>query len=209
MFRNNEWNPAYEKKRRYYNDILDENRKYLFSHDLIPVFAAFNNLDLISLSMMRYLRDSNEGEIETVREKTKANNDLIRRIVKERNLSDKIDALVKADVDEPKALVNQKWYEGGTLYNENALAWQSASEENKLATCADLVAVMYEKKMFVEPINAAVHTVEDFRPLAEELVIGLNGAFKKDPDEEKNKMLYTNQKVNETAVILVTMMGWI
>lgn len=103
----------------------------------------------------------------------------------------------------------KKWYQGGTLYNENGIAWQSATAENKLATCADIVAVMYEKKMFVEPINSAVHTVEDFKPLAEELMKALDGAFKKDPDAEKNNMLYTNQKVSDTSVILATMMGWI
>lgn len=39
----------------------------------------------------------------------------------------------------------QKWYEGGTLQNASAITWQSASYRNKLATCADFVAAMWQK----------------------------------------------------------------
>jgi len=34
-------------------------------------------------------------------------------------------------------------------------------------------------------------------------------AFKKSDNEAENKKVYTNQKVNETAVMLVMMMGWL
>lgn len=37
------------------------------------------------------------------------------------------------------------WYQGGTLHEANALTWQKASQQNKLATCADFIAGLYSK----------------------------------------------------------------
>jgi len=103
----------------------------------------------------------------------------------------------------------QKWYEGGTLHQKSALIWQTASQKNKLATCADLVAVMLKQKMLKESIQEKINSVDDIKFLATELVVGLDAAFKKSHNEAENKKLYTNQKVNETAAMLVMMMGWL
>ena len=103
----------------------------------------------------------------------------------------------------------QKWYEGGTLYNENALVWQEASQKNKLATSADFVAAMWNKKILKPAILKKINSVDDIKPLAQELVIALDDAFKKDEDEKKNKQLFTNQKVSDTVVILAIIMGWL
>lgn len=34
----------------------------------------------------------------------------------------------------------KNWYEGGTLHSAKISAWKSATDENKLATCADFMA---------------------------------------------------------------------
>ena len=37
-----------------------------------------------------------------------------------------------------------KWHSGGTLHNKSALEWQTASSQDKLATCADFVTTMWQ-----------------------------------------------------------------
>lgn len=101
------------------------------------------------------------------------------------------------------------WYEGGTLHQANALQWQKASDADKLATCSDLVATIYKNKSFKPELQQAIKSVDDFRPLAEELVKALNGAFKEDPDTKNNVKIFTNQKVPDTAVMLMMLMGWL
>ncbi|MBL0654861.1 hypothetical protein JD524_09570 [Aeromonas caviae] len=101
------------------------------------------------------------------------------------------------------------WYEGGTLHQANALQWQKASDADKLATCSDLVAAIYKNKSFKPELQQAIKSVDDFRPLAEELVKALNGAFKADPDTKNNAKIFTNQKVPDTAVMLMMLMGWL
>lgn len=101
------------------------------------------------------------------------------------------------------------WYEGGTLHQANALQWQKASDADKLATCSDLVAAIYKNKSFKPELQQAIKSVDDFRPLAEELVKALNGAFKEDPDTKSNAKIFTNQKVPDTAVMLMMLMGWL
>lgn len=102
-----------------------------------------------------------------------------------------------------------EWYEGGTLHSANALEWQQASKANRLATAADIAAVAYKNKLFKPEIQNAVTGVNSFLPLANGLVEGLDAAFEPDPDPETNRMMFTNQKVNETSVILMMTMGWL
>ena len=37
---------------------------------------------------------------------------------------------------------NERWYEGGTLHKAKISEWKAATEENKLATCADFMATV-------------------------------------------------------------------
>lgn len=101
------------------------------------------------------------------------------------------------------------WYEGGTLHQANALQWQKASDADKLATCSDLVAAIYKNKSFKPELQQAIKSVDDFRPFAEELVKALNRAFKEDPNTKNNAKIFTNQKVPDTAVMLMMLMGWL
>ena len=102
----------------------------------------------------------------------------------------------------------KKWYEGGTLHSKSALDWQTASREDKLATCADFVTKMWQDGNLKPAIANNLSTVDDVRPHAQELVDFLDAAFKLDPDPEQNRKLFTNQTVSGTAAIGMVTMGW-
>lgn len=100
------------------------------------------------------------------------------------------------------------WYSGGNLHDANALQWQKASYENKLATCADFVANFWVNKNFKPGLQEAIKNVDDIKPFAKALVEALDTALEKDPDAKKNMQMYGNIKVAEAAAMLVHMMGW-
>ena len=97
-----------------------------------------------------------------------------------------------------------EWYSGGTLHQENAIAWQSASDHNRLATCADLIYTMKEKGILNEAISSRINTIDDLKPYAIELKVGLDSAFV----DAENGDIMSRQAVSATSVLLVTMMGW-
>ena len=101
-----------------------------------------------------------------------------------------------------------KWYSGGTLHNKSALEWQTASPQDKLATCADLVTTMWQNGDLKPSIANNLSTVDDVRPYAQELVDFLDTAFKPDPDLEQNRKMFTNQTVSYFAATGMVTMGW-
>ena len=103
----------------------------------------------------------------------------------------------------------KKWHEGGTLHKATALAWQTAEYNNKLATCADFIARLHNKKLLKKDISFKISSVDDLRPLAEELVEGLDKAFEKNPDSLENERMFANQKVVNATTMLVDMRGWL
>jgi len=100
------------------------------------------------------------------------------------------------------------WYSGGTLHRKSALEWQTASSKDKLGTCADFVAGMWQNGDLRPAISNNLSTVDDVRPYAQELVDFLDAAFKPDPDPEQNRILFTNQEVAYTASMGMVTMGW-
>lgn len=105
-------------------------------------------------------------------------------------------------------VVAAEWYENGTLHSESALEWQDASYANKLATAGDLLAAAYQQGSLKPEIANRIHGVSDIRPLAEELVTQLDDMFKPEADETANRKMFANQKVNESAAMLLITMGW-
>ncbi len=77
-------------------------------------------------------------------------------------------AIVSEDMS--RQAVSREWYEGGTLHKKTALEWQTASPEDKPATCSDFVAGMWEDGNLKPSIADNVSTADDFRPYAQELV---------------------------------------
>lgn len=103
----------------------------------------------------------------------------------------------------------EKWFEGGNLHNANALTWQKATPENKLATCADFIAGLYSKELLAPEINRKIKSVDDFEPYASELAKQIDDAFTPESDPAKNKEMFTNQSVKSTAMMLMIMMQWV
>ena len=92
--------------------------------------------------------------------------------------------------------------------NADALEWQQASSENKLATCGDLVSQMWSKKMLRPEIQNKINSMDDIRVLAEELKTQIDAATKQDVDPEENKKIYAKQKVKDIAAALIVLMNW-
>lgn len=103
----------------------------------------------------------------------------------------------------------QEWYEGGTLHRSNALEWQSATYKNKLATCADIVTVAWQNNNLKSEIQSKISSMDSVKVLSIELVKAIDIVFEKNPNPEKNKQLFTNQKVSSFAAMLMVSMGWI
>lgn len=102
-----------------------------------------------------------------------------------------------------------KWYEGGTLHNAGAFEWQQASYENKLATCANFVSSMWEKKLLKPSIQNQIKSMDDIRVIAQELSTQMDAAMEERANPEENRQIYTNQKVSDIAALLMMSMGWI
>ncbi|MFC6634610.1 hypothetical protein [Microbulbifer taiwanensis] len=102
----------------------------------------------------------------------------------------------------------KEWYEGGTLSSAGVLEWQSATAENKLASSADFVAVLYQKEMLSPSISGKITSIEDIKPYAVDLATCIEGASEKESDLEKNKRMYANETVASLASICILMMGW-
>lgn len=111
-------------------------------------------------------------------------------------------------VTTPKVDAPEKWYVGGNLHQSNAIKWQNADYHNKLATSADIIAALWKDKKLIEKIQSRIFLPDDIKPFAKELVVFMDKATEKNPDPELNKKMFTNQKVNEMAVMGVIMMGW-
>lgn len=107
------------------------------------------------------------------------------------------------------AQASAKWYEGGTLAKGSGLDWQQATTANKLATCADLLAVTWKNKKLKPEIMNTLRNIDDFRPWAALLAAELDAAFEADPDPEQNKKMFSNQDVATMAVMIMMVNGWL
>ena len=102
----------------------------------------------------------------------------------------------------------RKWYEGGTLHRASALEWQKSDYANKLATCADFVSAMRQKKLLKPSIQNQIQSMDDLRPFAQQLVDNLDAATKKETDPQENTKMYANQTVSDIALMLVILLEW-
>lgn len=103
----------------------------------------------------------------------------------------------------------KNWYEGGTLNDSNAISWQRADYDNKLASCADLIATLYNKELLAPKVRRKIRKIDDFKPYAEQLVKQLDEAFKPEPDIKKNERMYSNQGVASSALMIMLMNDWV
>jgi len=108
----------------------------------------------------------------------------------------------------PGAPAQQHWYEGGTLHNARVREWWRVSHANKLATCADFVANVWNKGHLNAATSAKLHTVDDLRPLAEELVTFVDTATKEEALSEEAKKSIENSEISQLAAAGIVTMGW-
>ncbi|MEQ1965826.1 hypothetical protein ABLA30_01940 [Xenorhabdus nematophila] len=101
-----------------------------------------------------------------------------------------------------------KWYEDGNLHKSNGIAWQNASEKNKVATCADFIAGMWIDGELTDKISKKIKTVDDIKPYAKFLASQLDDAFAPEPDAKKNEQIFENQTVSSAATMIMSTMGW-
>jgi hypothetical protein len=97
----------------------------------------------------------------------------------------------------------------GTLHQKSALDWQKADYDDKLATCTDFVAKMWQQESLMPRIQNSIKTTDDMKPYAEQLVASLDAAMRKDPDSVKNDQIYANQTVAGMAVMVMKLNGWL
>ena len=100
------------------------------------------------------------------------------------------------------------WYQGSTLSKATALEWQEATYENKLATCADIIAKLWKDDALNSSIQNQIASVDDMKPFAEQLVVDLDEVMRKIPDQKKNEVVYANQTVTEMAVATLILNKW-
>lgn len=102
-----------------------------------------------------------------------------------------------------------KWYEGGTLHDKSILDWQVAKEHDKIATCSDFIAKMWQDDKLNSRVARKIGEIDDLKPLAVELVAFIDAASAPQADAESNRRSFTNQTVSSFAVIGMIQMGWL
>jgi hypothetical protein len=102
----------------------------------------------------------------------------------------------------------REWYQGGTLHNKTVREWRAANDADKLATCADFVARIWDGKKFKPSIQQGLHTPEDMKPYAIELVSFINAYVREHPDDLALKIDKSNEPITEIAALGMVGMGW-
>lgn len=91
-------------------------------------------------------------------------------------------------------------------YGNNAIDWQKAAYNDRLSFCKDIVERAWRKSLFTAAIQDDLNTVNS---LPEELLTELNIAFKAGDTVGINEQIYANQIIGDTAILLMTMKGWL
>lgn len=95
------------------------------------------------------------------------------------------------------------WYDGGTLHHATGTEWKAASYEDKLATAGDLLAKLWLEKRLKPHIAEQVRSVDDLKPLAAQVVVGLDKAFSVPPK------VAAQHRVPDSTTVLLALMGWV
>ena len=109
----------------------------------------------------------------------------------------------------PATPQEQKWYEGGTLSKAGALTWQKASYKNKLATCGDIVSMLWNEKILKPDLQKRITSMDDLKYLAEELVKSLDIATAEESDPALNEKMYASQTVSDMSTAIIIAAGWV
>ena len=101
-------------------------------------------------------------------------------------------ALVVAFANKATAL---EWYEGGTLHGKTIMDWNTATEQNRLATSGDIILSIRGNLKF------DLNSIEKIKIKAYGLSKCITSATSGNQDLE-------NQQVSEMAILCVYQMNW-
>ena len=89
-----------------------------------------------------------------------------------------------------------EWYEGGNLFTATLREWRKASQQNKLATCAEIISEVFLDNHFKLPFNET-----KLKEYANQLLLAIN-AWAGDSNND-------DAIVNEAALISMLQLEWI
>lgn len=102
-------------------------------------------------------------------------------------------------VNKPKK--TKAWYEGGTLHHTNVREWRKATYKNKLATCADFLAIGIQKNLFhFEIINEYLLKVR-----TQELLYCVDSYVNASNRNEKIE----SQNISDVVALAALLLGWV
>lgn len=102
-------------------------------------------------------------------------------------------------VNKPKK--TKEWYEGGTLHHTNVRGWRNSTYENKLATCADFLAIGIQKNLFhFEHINEYILKVR-----TQELLYCVDSYVNGSDRSEKIE----SQNISDVVALAALLLGWV
>jgi hypothetical protein len=100
------------------------------------------------------------------------------------------------------------WYKGGTLHDATMKEWYQADDQDKLATCGDIIYAIWEKDGFKPEIQDSILSTDHVKVLAAQLVRALDTIGPNENDPEDVKEWYGDGKVKDMAVTLIITMKW-
>ena len=100
----------------------------------------------------------------------------------------------------------QKWYEGGNLHHATVKQWRLASNQNKLATCADFIASGIAKNLFNFNLQDVFSNFEQFLwNNANQLLAGIEEYI----NNPYRNYGIENQPISEVTARVAIGLGWV
>ncbi|WP_145056231.1 hypothetical protein [Lignipirellula cremea] len=104
--------------------------------------------------------------------------------------------------------IEDQWYGKGTLHEKTALDWQIAAPEDKLGTCADLLAGTQQRHLFKPDEEGLIKSVRSLQPYAMELVDYVDKATTPLPAPAANREKFGDLQVQEIVEQGIKEKGW-
>ncbi len=100
----------------------------------------------------------------------------------------------------------RKWYEGGNLHNVTVKQWRLASNQNKLATCADFIARGITTGLLNFTLQQVYSDFDGFlKNRAQDLLLCINAYV----DGSDRSYKVENQPITDVAVLACVLLGWV
>ena len=95
-----------------------------------------------------------------------------------------------------------------TLHDKTALDWQTGSYDDKLATCTFFLWGLWKNDALKPHIQNSIHSIEDLKPYARELVVCIDAATRPEPNPAENRRVFSQFKVHDIAATGIVSIGW-